>query len=285
MASKLPDDLRLGPVRLTVTDADRAAAFYQDAIGLRPARRDDAEVALGDGERELVVLAEDPAARPAGRHAGLYHFALLHPTRAELARAAVRLAARAVRIQGASDHSTHEAIYLADPDGNGIELAADRAREQWPDGGGPAAYAGGPQPLDLERLLDEVAGEEPTRQVAPGMRIGHLHLQVGDIDAGLAFYRDALGFELMMNLGSAAFVSAGGYHHHLAFNVWQGRGVPPVPEGVVGLREWTILLSADAAAEARERLTAAGAPIEDRESGGFLTRDPWGIPLAVSAAR
>jgi catechol 2,3-dioxygenase len=281
--SRLPDDLRLGPVRLTVTDADRATAFYQDALGLRVhRRRENGDVALGAGEADLVVLTEDPAARPAGRHSGLYHFALLYASRAELARAALRLATTRTPIQGASDHQTHEAIYLADPDGNGIELAADRPRDTWADNGGVGAYAGGPQPLDLQALLGEVAGEQPERHAGPGLAMGHVHLHVGDVDEGLRFYRDALGFDVMANLGSAAFVSAGGYHHHLGFNVWQGQGAPAVPEGVVGLREWTIVLDPAAVAAARERLAATGASIEDRESG-FLARDPWGIPVAVTA--
>jgi catechol 2,3-dioxygenase len=281
MGATLPDDLRLGPVRLTVTDLDRAVAFYQDALGLRLHARDVGEAAMGAGTDDLVVLVEDAGARPAGRHAGLYHFALLYPSRAELARAALRLAVLRTPIQGASDHGTHEAIYLADPDGNGLELAADRPRAQWPDVRSLAGYAGGPQPLDTQNLLGEIAGEEPARHVEPGLGMGHLHLHVGDVDQGLAFYRDLLGFELMVNLGSAAFVSAGGYHHHLGFNVWQGQGAPPVPEGVVGLREWTIVLRDDEVARARERLTAAGVATEDRD-GGFLARDPWGIPVVVT---
>src|SRR5215217_1379295 len=123
---KLPATLRLGTVHLTVTDLDRSVAFYEDAIGLRLHRREDGVAAMGVGEKQLLVLYEEPEAR-AGRHTGLYHYALLYPSRKELARAALRLAARPTPIQGASDHGTHEAIYLPDPDGNGIELAADRA--------------------------------------------------------------------------------------------------------------------------------------------------------------
>ena len=173
-----------------------------------------------------VVLREDPQAQPAGRHAGLYHYALLYPSREELARAAVRLAATSTPIQGASDHRTHEAIYLPDADGNGIELAADRPREAWPQDLG---YAGGPAPLDVEDLLGTIEGEAPVPQVGEGLRMGHLHLHVGDIDEGLRFYRDVLGFEVQANLGSAAFVSAGGYHHHLGFNIWNGHGAGPPP--------------------------------------------------------
>ena len=218
----LPAALRLGPVDLTVADLDRAVAWYQRALGLRVHRHDATEAELGDGTLTVVVLHEDPVARPAGRHAGLYHYALLYPGREELARAVLRLMATRTPIEGASDHRTHEALYLPDADGNGIELAADRPREQWPPDLG---YAGGPAPLDTESLLGTVAGEAPAEQVGDCLRMGHLHLHVGDVDEALAFYRDLLGFDERANLGSAAFVSAGGYHHHLGFNVWRGRGV------------------------------------------------------------
>ena len=142
--------------------------------------------------------ARGSAGPPAGRHAGLYHYALLYPSREELARAALRLAATRTPIQGASDHRTHEAIYLPDPDGNGIELAADRPRDRWPAGLG---YDGGPAPLDFDALLATVEGETPPEHVGPGLAVGHLHLHVGDVERGLAFYRDVLGFEQQADLG------------------------------------------------------------------------------------
>jgi catechol 2,3-dioxygenase len=222
-----------------------------------------------------VILHEDPQALPAGRHAGLYHSALLYPSREELARALVRIAGTRTPIQGASDHETHEAIYLPDADGNGIELAADRPREEWPEHLG---YAHGPQPLDLDDLLATVAGEDYPEHVGAGLRMGHLHLHVGDIEQGLAFYRDRFGFEQQaLIMGSAAFVSAGGYHHHLGFNTWRGEGVPPAPEHRVGLRHWTVQLPTDDdVAAVRERL-ADTEPID----GGFAVRDPWNIALHV----
>ena len=131
--TRLAPETRLGAVELTVTDLDRSVSFYENAIGLRTHRRDDGTAAVGAGGEDLLVLVENPDARPTGRHAGLYHFALLHPSRLELARAAARLAATRTPIQGASDHGISEAIYLPDPDGNGIELAADRPKDRWPD--------------------------------------------------------------------------------------------------------------------------------------------------------
>jgi catechol 2,3-dioxygenase len=269
----LPATLTLGPVHLTVADLDRSVAWYQRSLGLRVHAQDVGRATLGDGVTSVLELVEDPAARPAGRHAGLYHYALLYPSREELARAAVRLSVTETPIEGASDHRTHEAIYLPDPDGNGIELAADRARTAWPQDLG---YSRGPAPLDFRALLATIEGEAPSPQIRQGLRMGHLHLHVGDIDRGLAFYRDVLGFEEQANLGSAAFVSAGGYHHHLGFNVWRGPGVGPAPAHTVGLRHWTVVLaSADEVAAVRSRVGVA-----DDVPGGFLTRDPWGTAVA-----
>jgi catechol 2,3-dioxygenase len=276
----LPATLRLGAVHLTVADVDRSVAWYQDSLGLRVHRREDASAELGDGVETVVVVHEDPAARPAGRHAGLYHYALLYPSREELARAALRLAATRTPIQGASDHRTHEAIYLPDVDGNGIELAADRPREEWPERLG---YDRGPAPLDFDSLLATIGGEEPARHVGEGLRMGHVHLHVGDVDAALDFYRGVLGFEVQANLGSAAFVSAGGYHHHVGLNVWQGRGVGPAPEHTVGLRHWTVQLpTALDVAAVRERIEASGGSVSALD-GGFLARDPWQTGVAVVA--
>ena len=227
------------------------------------------------------MLVEDPDARVAGRHSGLYHFALLHPSRLELARAAARLAVTRTRISGASDHNISEAIYLPDPDDNGIELAADRGRETWGDISDPTVL-GGPAPLDLAGLMSLVQDEEPQPHVSPDTVVGHVHLHIGDIDRSLAFYRDVIGFEVMTLLDSAAFVAAGGYHHHLGLNIWRGRGAPPVPAGVVGLRHWTIAIPEDGAAALRERVIASGAPYEDTPEG-LLVRDPWDIPLLVVA--
>ena len=266
----LPEGLRLGPVHIAVRDLDRSVGFYQDAIGLRQRHRGETFAAMGAGGEDLLVLHEQPGARPAGRHSGLYHFALLHPSREELAGALARLAATRTPIEGASHHGISEAIYLPDPDGNGIELAADRPRDEWPPG-----WDGRPNPLDLDGLLELVEGEEPQRHVDPGLVVGHVHLHVGDIEQGLAFYRDVLGFELMTSMPTAAFVSAGGYHHHLAFNTWRGQGAPPAPADAVGLREWTVVLPQPGdVAEVRARIEAAGIAGEDRD-GGFATADPW----------
>jgi catechol 2,3-dioxygenase len=281
-AAALPATLRLGPVHLTVTDLDRSVEFYERSIGLRTNRRGDGEAVLGAGGEDLLGLVEDPGARRAGRHAGLYHFALLHPSRLELARAAKRLIATRTAVSGASDHNISEAIYLPDPDGIGIELAADRPRETWGDLSDPTAI-GGPMPLDLHDLLASVEDEEPRAEASPELKVGHLHLHVGDIDRALGFWRDGVGFQVMTRFPSAAFIAAGGYHHHLGLNTWRGEGVPPQPDGVVGLRHWTIFLDgAEDVAAVRERVEATGAEVEDRPEG-FLARDPWRNAVEIAA--
>jgi catechol 2,3-dioxygenase len=276
--ARLPVDLRLGPVHVTVRDLHRAVAWYERSLGLVVHGQDGGRAELGDASVPTVVLHEDPEARPAGRHAGLYHYALLYPGRRELARAALRLIETRTPIQGASDHGTHEAIYLPDSDGNGIELAADRPRDQWP---ADLGYRGGPHPLDFQSLMATTDGERPAHQVGDGLRMGHVHLHVGDVDAGLAFYVGVLGFEERAHLGSAAFVSVDGYHHHLGFNVWRGQGVDPAPAHTVGLRNWTIELpTADDVEAARTRIGAAGLEAEPCD-GGFVVRDPWEIAVAI----
>jgi catechol 2,3-dioxygenase len=279
--ARLADGTRVGAVELTVTDLDRSIGWYEASLGLRQHRRDGDVAALGGGGEDLVVLHEDRSARPAGRHAGLYHYALLYPTREELGRAGLRLAATRTPIQGASDHGTHEAIYLPDPDGIGIELAWDRARELWPDISGPGGYGAGPAPLDIEGLLGTVAGEGVTAQADPGLRMGHVHLHVGDLPVATRFYRDGLGFQVMTDLGSAVFVSAGGYHHHVGFNVWQGQGAPPAPADAVGLRHWTLLADGAGEVEAiRRRLSDIGAAVQER-ADGLLAADPSGVAVLV----
>ncbi len=276
----LPAALRLGAVHLTVADLARAVAWYERSLGLRVHQHEPQYAVLGDGTEGVVVLHEDRKAKPAGRTAGLYHYALLYPAREELAQAVLRLSATQTQLTGASDHETHEALYLADADGNGIELAADRPRSEWPEHLG---YAQGPKPLDLRSLLDSITGEPPTQWVGEGLRVGHLHLHVGDVEEGLRFYRDVVGFEVQANLGPAAFVSAGGYHHHLGFNVWKGEGVKAPARHTVGLATWIVELPQEDLDALRQRLAAAGHAVAEAQ-GGFVVRDPWGTAMTVVAA-
>jgi catechol 2,3-dioxygenase len=242
---------RLGSVHLTVTDLDRTVGFMQDAIGLRLHRREDPEAAMGAGGEDVVVFHEDPGARPPGRTAGLFHYALLFPSRVELARALQRLAATRTPITGASDHGVSEAIYLDDPDGNGIELYRDRPREEWP----PPRRAGErvgmfTAPLDLDDVLAVVHGQDAVRHAEEGLRLGHMHLHVSRLEEAIGWYVDELGLEEMTRYPGAGFVAWDGYHHHLGINVWRGRGVPPAPEDAIGLHHWVVHAD-DAGAEPR----------------------------------
>jgi catechol 2,3-dioxygenase len=281
----LPATLRLGPTHLTVSNLDGSIAFYERALGLQLHDRDGDGARMGAGGEDLLVLAGEPDAGLGGRHAGLYHLALLYDSREELARAIRRLAETRTRIEGASDHGVSEAIYLRDPDDNGIELYVDRPREQWPAPSQPGErVAICTIALDIPALLRTVEGEPSRKHAGPGLRTGHLHLHVGSVPRGLEFYRDVLGFEVMVNLGSAAFVSAGGYHHHVGFNVWLGRDVKPKPPATAGLDQWTVVLDSAAEVDAvRARVEAAGLPVEPRERG-FLVRDPWQIAVVFEAA-
>lgn len=278
----LASTARLGVTRLAVRDLDRSCAFYEHSLGLVPLTRAGSTVGIGAGRDVVLELVEEPDARPAGRHGGLFHVALLYPSREELARVGQRLLANGTRVDGASDHGTHEAFYLADPDGNGLELAADRPRAQWPEP--EEEYGRGPQPLDVRGLMDLVEGHPVEPHAAPGVQVGHLHLHVGDVDEALAFYRDVVGFELRARLPTAAFVSLGGYHHHLGMNVWKGQGVPPAPADAVGLRFWTVQVPRrEDVSELADRLRVAGIEHEE-EDGLVVVADPWNSVLRVEVA-
>jgi catechol 2,3-dioxygenase len=270
-ATALAATTRLGATHLTVSDLDRSLRFYQDAIGLRVHRHEDGRAALGAGGEDVLVLVEEPGAVPAGKHAGLYHVALLYPSREELAFAVDRLVRTRTPVEGMSDHQTHEAIYLPDPDGNGLELAADRPRSEWPAGLG---YSGGPAPLDVENLYALARGRDVPRFVGPGFKTGHLHLHVSDLDAARGFYRDVIGFDVQFEMPTAVFLSAGGYHHHVAVNTWRGRGIPGVPEHTVGMRHWTVVVSEEdlAAIAARAGVSADGGALELPDPSGNVIR-------------
>src|SRR3954468_2356709 len=274
-APTLAATTRLGATHLTVSELDRSLRFYQDAIGLRVHSLEDGRAALGAGGDDVLVLVEDPRATAAGRHAGLYHVALLYPSREELAFAVDRLIRTRTPVEGMSDHGTHEAIYLPDPDGNGLELAADRPRSEWPAGLG---YSGGPAPLDVENLYALAREADVPRFVGESFRTGHLHLHVSQLDAARDFYGDVIGFEVQFELPTAVFLSAGGYHHHVAVNTWRGRGVPSVPAGTVGMRHWTVVVTP----EDFEAISArAGVPAGD---GALELPDPSGNVVRLESA-
>lgn len=274
----------MGPVHLTVADLGRSVEYYEAQVGLRALDHSDARVSLGTAERELLVLVEEPGARPSDGYTGLYHFALLVPERAELAAWLAHAARDRVALTGLSDHFVSEALYLRDPDGHGIEIYWDRPRETWE---GQVAERMTTVPLDVDSLLAEVAGdgEAPFEGLPAGTTMGHVHLKVASIPETVAFYRDLLGFGLMAELGPyAAFLSAGGYHHHLGANTWESAGAEPPPAGAAALRHYTAIVPDDGE---RERLVArladAGIAAQDSPSGP-LVRDPSGNALALSVS-
>jgi catechol 2,3-dioxygenase len=280
--TQLADATRLGAVELQVSDLDRSIDFYTRIVGMTVAAREGASASLSAGGETIVTLRQEPGARPPRREAGLYHFALLFGSREELARVARRVAQTRTRIDGASDHRTHEAIYLPDPDGIGVELAADRPRELWPSLDDGTFFGHGPQPLDVRALFATVENEGPTQRAQQSLRVGHVHLHVGELDTSTRFYRDGLGFAVMAEMPHAVFVSAGGYHHHVAYNLWRGERVPPYSPDTLGLINWTLQTTDAAERDAvRERLRTIGASIEEREDGSLLARDPSAIAVLV----
>ena len=263
---------RIGAVHLTISDLDRSVRFYESHLGLTLQHRDERLARLGAGGADLLVLARcDTAPRVRGT-TGLYHFAILVPSRAELARALRRLVATDTVLSGAADHGVSEALYLSDPDGNGIEIYRDRRRDEWPIVAGQLRMTA--DPLDFDDLLAEPDADSGA-PIAQGTVVGHVHLHVSRLDEAHRFYVDVLGFDLMQRYGpSALFVSAGGYHHHIGLNTWAGVGAPPPPAGAIGLDHFVVALSSVEAVRAVEaRVRAAGVPIEAREAG-FVVRDP-----------
>jgi catechol 2,3-dioxygenase len=281
----LHPDTAMGQVALTVADLERSIRFYTERLGFQVLAQDAGTATLGpQGGPGLLRLTAQPGAQPAPRSAtGLYHFAILLPTRADLARALYRLIETQTPLQGFADHLVSEAIYLADPDGNGIEIYRDRPRAEWPRLNGQIQMA--TDPIDLDGLMAELGANPSAGPGLPaGTRMGHVHLQVGDIARAAAFYVGVLGFEVVTSMPSALFVSAGGYHHHLGLNTWQSRGRGAPPAGRAGLRDFVVLLP-DQAEQDRvvARLDAAGIPVT-REAGDVLAPDPWGTQVRLVVA-
>src|ERR671927_1595042 len=257
----LPAETRMGPVHLTVADLERSLDYYRRVVGLDILEQGAGRASLGANSTELLVLVEEPGARPDDGHTGLYHFALLVPTRADLGRWLAHAARRRVALTGLSDHDVSEAIYLRDPDWHGIEIYADRPRELWE---GQVGRRMTTEPLDVKSLLDE-AGASAFEGLPAGTVMGHVHLKVAGIPETVGFYRDVLGFDLVVErVPQAAFLSAGGYHHHLGANTWESAGASPPPEGSAALRHATVVLpSLEARDEAVRRVAEAGQEAEE----------------------
>lgn len=269
----------IGELALTVADLDRSIAFYTGPLGFQVLSRDGGAATLGAADRPLLHVVEQRGARPwPGYATGLYHFAVLLPTRADLGRWLRNWLAHGYPLPGQGDHLVSEALYLSDPDGNGIEVYRDRPRDEWQWDGDTVRMAS--LPVDIDGLLTLAEREGMAWSGFPaGTTIGHMHLQVGDIPQAAAYYRDVLGFDLVASMPSALFVSAGGYHHHIGLNTWHSRGASPAPEGTAGLRFFTIDFAGEPArAAVIERVAAAGGAIEWDDAVAVI-HDPWSNEL------
>ena len=271
----------VGAVHLTVSDLTRSLDYYRGALGLGVLGEGSGRASLGANGRELLVLVEEPGARPAAGYTGLYHFALRVPERAELAAWLAHAARYRVPLVGLSDHFVSEALYLSDPDGHGIEIYWDRPREIWEGKVGTTLTT---MPLDVDDLLGVL--DDPKTEPFDGLPeatvMGHVHLKVSNIPETIEFYRDVLGFDLTAQLGDqAAFLSAGGYHHHIGANTWESAGAQSPPSGTAALRHATVVLPDDGArAEVVSHIEAVGRAVEERD-GGPLVRDPSGNALVL----
>jgi catechol 2,3-dioxygenase len=274
----------VGAVHLGVTDGARALEFYRDAVGLTPLSAEDDRVSLGAGSRELVVLHPGASGPVAPHHTGLYHLALLVPDRRELARAIARLFALRVP-NSPTDHTMTKSDYLWDPDGNGIEIYCESPEDgrfiYGNDDFGAVDNEGrrrsGRDPIDLDELFGNLtADDQLDAPMPPETRMGHVHLHVRDAAEAVDFYHGVVGFDVMGLVPriALAFVSAGGYHHHLGLNEWAGHGIPPAPAGTSGLRHFTIEVPDAGEQEAvAGRLRDAGSEVSE-DDGGYRAQDP-----------
>lgn len=274
----------IGHLALTVNDLENQVAFYRQVLGFKLHWREDNRAGLGAGGADLLRLVEQKGVQHYYRVTGLYHFAVLFPNRRELARAVARLFA--LRYPNApTDHIMTKTTYLDDPEFNGIELYAESPEDGFfgMEGGrfiarrADGTMSDGREPLDVEALLRELADDDRLDlSVPPETRIGHIHLHVANVDEAVDFYHGIIGFDVMgvAKAFHAAFVSAGGYHHHVGLNTWQGEDAPPPPDNAAGLRYFTVELPTQAALDpVLERVRRAGLPIEQTPDG-MLVRDP-----------
>ena len=286
----LPPSTAVDAVTLHTADLSGLSAYYREALGLQelapgavastaPAGTGSGgAVVFGRGATPVVVLVHTPGLpRPAPGEAGLFHTAVLLPDRAALA-AVVASAARHPRSRyvGSADHLVSQAFYFTDPEGNGIELYWDRPRDTWTWQDGRVAMAS--LPLDPRAFLAEHLREDAASAAA----VGHVHLKVGDIARAREFYVDGLGFEVTADLGTALFVSAGGYHHHLGMNTWQSAGAGP-RAATIGLGQVAVAVPDRAALDAlADRLARTGTAVRD-DGRTLRFSDPWGSLLEVTA--
>ncbi len=283
---RLPDATKIRAVTLQVLDLKRARDFYENTLGFRPITVEPGMVTLGAAHSivPLLTLKENTAgARRAPKHTlGLYHVAILLPTRGDLGRFLKHLELMGVRA-GAGDHLVSEALYLQDPDNLGIEVCADRPRSTWRRRNAELVMA--TDPVDVRALI-AAAGTEPWTGLPSGTTIGHVHLHVGDLDQAARFYSEAVGFDRMVwSYPSALFMAAGGYHHHLGANTWAGPDAMPADTNAPQLLEWVLELPTIADVQHLADSLRTNAYSADLAGDDVLTRDPWGTTLRIAAVK
>lgn len=284
---KLHPDIEMGEVKLKVSKLDRSIAFYEEILGFRTLSKQGTIAELGAEEGKTLLILEEVADAvyiPPNRTSGLYHFAVLLPTRRDLGTVLRHMADKGIEI-GQADHAVSEALYISDPDNNGIEIYRDRPRDEWTyEANGNVHMV--TEPIDWRGLLAEAEGHE-WRGLPSGTKIGHVHLHVSDLVSSKEFYIDQFGFDVMLNgerFMGALFVAAGGYHHHLGLNIWSGRGAPRRPENATGLAYYTIVFPEQAALDSTlDQLRAHNLDVQQQGSDWFV-EDPSGNKIKLRIA-
>ena len=278
-ASRTP--MRVGMVTMRVRNVDLVADFYRDVIGLTVMERSATDALLGAGGVRLLALEAHPQAATEARNAaGLYHTAFLMPTRKDLARWLVHVAINRVPLTGFADHRVSESIYLDDPEGNGIEVYADRDPSLWQWNEGTVTMA--TDQLDIDGLASLTDTRKSNYSSAPdGLRVGHVHLRVGDIAKAESFYRGTIGLDPTRRRDGASFLSSGRYHHHVALNIWESAGAGPRDEAATGLAWFSFEVEKpDLFAAQEQRLRQAGAEVV-KFTNGLEATDPWGTRIRI----
>ena len=271
---KIDPKTEIGAVRLAVKDLPDMKNFYRDIIGLGIINQDHETVKLGVGELPLVELISNPDGISHPNSTGLFHIAILLPNRPELGRWLKHLISTGYPLDGVGDHLVSEALYLSDPEGNGIEIYRDRPKETW-------QYIDGQiqmdtKSVDLESLLKDASPNEFSG-LPEGTKMGHIHLQVNNVAKTAAFYQDVLGFDLIAKMPGAGFLSAGGYHHHIGMNTWRSLGGGIAPSDSLGLIDYQILLPTSLSQESIANKLSSHHIDFTRQNGSFRVQDPAGI--------
>ncbi|WP_096155033.1 VOC family protein [Bacillus sp. FJAT-45066] len=269
-------------IQLKVSNLSKSIEFYKNIVGFNVIRQDKKIAHLSaNGKTSILTIEQLDEVEPKQlRTTGLYHFAILLPSRKELAKFIHHLMNTRYTLQGASDHIVSEALYLVDPDGNGVEVYCDRSASEWKWSHGEVLMA--TDRLDIEDILSERNGEEWSG-LSNGTVMGHIHLHVSDLKESETFYCNGLGFEVVCCYGTQAlFVSSNGYHHHIGLNTWNGVGAPPPSHNSVGLEHFTISFPSEENRQASiERLHKLGASVET-EDDNYTVIDPSGNKLLLT---